>query len=361
MPSDSTSRTLIALAALAAAAWCLWLVRDVLPPFVIALVLAMLLDPLRRRLQARGLPRGVAVALIFGVFLAVFVGVIALLVPRAVAQVGELLRHLDEYGRTLQSSIDRWAGSHAALLRALNLPPTLNEVWQRYQDDITRYLQAGLQRLFFAFEASAGLLGWLLIIPIVTLYLMFDLDRLRARLFYSVPDQHRGLALDLVHKVGGVFAAYFRGLTLICIAYGTTITLLLSLAFRLPYGLILGLLAVVLYAVPYLGQITLLLVSGIVAWATGHRGGYVAAMLAAMLVAGQLFDQLITPRVIGRQVGLHPVIGLFALMVGGQLFGLPGMVVAVPVAASVRVMLIELFPRLGEPLPEPGKAAAPDN
>ena len=61
----------------------------------------------------------------------------------------------------------------------------------------------------------------------------------------------------------------------------------------------------------------------------------------------------------GKQVGLHPVIGLFALMVGGHLFGLPGMVIAVPIAASVRVVLIRLFPRLGEPIPEAVPRDAP--
>jgi len=69
-----------------------------------------------------------------------------------------------------------------------------------------------------------------------------------------------------------------------------------------------------------------------------------------LVLVGQLFDQLITPRVIGKSGGLHPVIGLFALMVGGHLFGLPGMVMAVPVAASLRIVLLHLFPRLGEPL-----------
>jgi predicted PurR-regulated permease PerM len=129
------------------------------------------------------------------------------------------------------------------------------------------------------------------------------------------------------------------------------IYLVLELGFGLRYAVVFGLSAVILYAVPYLGQVTLIVLAIFVAWVTGRNPGHMLGMAVAMFAVGQAFDQLITPRVIGRQVGLHPVLGLFALMVGGQLFGLPGMVVAVPVAASLRIVLIELFPRLSEPIP----------
>jgi predicted PurR-regulated permease PerM len=109
----------------------------------------------------------------------------------------------------------------------------------------------------------------------------------------------------------------------------------------------------VLYAVPYLGQIGLLIVCATVAWLAGRSAVQILQVTAALVIIGQIFDQIITTRVIGKQVGLHPVIGLFALMTGAQLFGLAGMVFAVPVAAGVRVVLIEVFPRLTEPLPSP--------
>jgi predicted PurR-regulated permease PerM len=144
-----------------------------------------------------------------------------------------------------------------------------------------------------------------------------------------------------------------RGLTALCLCFGVTVYLVLALVFGLPYALILGLSAVVLYAVPYLGQFTLLAAGALVAWVTGRSPAHIILVAVSLVVVGQIFDQLITPRVIGKQVGLHPVLGLFALMVGGQLLGPLGMIIAVPVAASVRVVLIQLFPRLAEPIPEP--------
>lgn len=353
MGTDSTSRTLLLLAGLALFAGCLWLVRHVLPPFLIALVLAMLLDPLLDRMQAAGLPRWIAAGITFLGFSAVLFGAVAVLLPMAVGQIGELIKNFPAYAGHLQAQVDAWALENAELLQRLHLPPSVNDLWGQYQREIAGYLQLVLERVFLSLQASAGFFGWLVVVPIVTLYMLVDLDALRARLCYLVPDRYRETVVGLGAQVGRVFGAYLRGLTAICLCFGLTVYLVLELAFGLPYALILGLSAVVLYAVPYLGQFTLLLVAMLVAWVTGRTPGYIVLVGIALLVVGQLYDQLITPRVIGKQVGLHPVLGLFALMVGGQLLGPLGMVVAVPVAAAMRVVLIQLFPRLAEPIPEP--------
>lgn len=358
MGRDSTSRTLLWLTGLGLAAWLLWLLADVLTPFVIALVLALLLDPLHDRIQARGLPRGVAVGLTFLVFMAVFIGFVAVLVPLTVGQVADLVRNADQYLAKVREALDGWVSANGTLLQRFNLPPSTTELWSRYQGDAASAVQTLLQRLFELLQASAGKLSWLVIVPLVTLYLLVDLDSVRERLIFLLPEDRRNQIVTLTAKVSGVFAAYVRGLVAICACYGLIIFLALELGFHIPYALILGLAAVALYAVPYLGQMALIVSALVVAWATGHATGYLVGVGLTLFGIGQLFDQLITPRVIGKQVGLHPVLGLFALMVGGQLFGPLGMVIAVPVAASVRVVLVELFPKLIAPLPASVEATA---
>jgi predicted PurR-regulated permease PerM len=351
MATDPTSRTLLLLTGLALLAGAIWLVRDVLPPFVIAIALAILLDPVLDRMQRAGVPRWAAAGLTFVAFTAVLFGAVAVLFPMAIGQVGELIHNFPTYTGRLQEVVDDWALRNAELLRRLNLPPSVNELWSQNQREILQYAQKLLEGLFASLQASAGLFGWLIVIPIVTLYLLMDLDALRARIAYLIPDQQRDTAVALAGQVGRVFGAYLRGLTALCLCFGVTCYLVLELIYGLPYALILGLCAIVLYAVPYLGQFTLLLAAAMVAWVTGKNPGYIVLVVGSLLIVGQLFDQLITPRVIGKQVGLHPVIGLFALMVGGQLMGPLGMVIAVPVAASLRVVLIQLFPRLAAPIP----------
>ncbi len=361
LTSDSTGRTLWILAALVAMMWFLWRISEVLPPFIVSTALALLLDPVLDRLQRRGLPRWAAVTLSFGLFLALFFGVLAYVVPLAIGQVADLLNNLDLYSTRLQGAVGDLLERNELVLRRLNLPVSLHELQQQYGGQITGWLQLLLQRAFVSLQISAGMLGWVLVVPIVTLYLLIDLDRIHRRLNHLVPPQHREATSATARKVGNVFSAYLRGLTGICVAYGAMLILVLGIGFRLPYALILGIVGAVLYAVPYLGQMALLVSGCIVAWASGHNATYVGGVAIALIAVGQLFDQLVTPRVVGRQVGLHPVLGLFALMVGGHLFGLGGMVLAVPVAACLRVVLIDLYPRLGEALPDaaPGVGSSP--
>jgi predicted PurR-regulated permease PerM len=187
MAADSASRTLVLLACLAVLAWAVWLVRDVLPPFLIALAAALLLDPLLDRMERRGLPRWAAVAITFAGFLAAFFGVLAFLVPKAIAQIAELVRNMDGYAAQMEQAVSRWTEANAGLLARLRLPSTLPELWSEYQEDIMRYVQVLLQRVFTGMEGAAGMLSWVVIIPIITLYLMIDLDAIRARLFHLAP------------------------------------------------------------------------------------------------------------------------------------------------------------------------------
>ena len=112
-----------------------------------------------------------------------------------------------------------------------------------------------------------------------------------------------------------------------------------------------GLVSGVLYAVPYVGGAATVAIVALVALSTHSSAGFVLGVVVTVLLIYQLFDQVITPRVVGGQVGLHPVVSIFALTTGGQLFGLPGMILAVPVAASIQIVLTTLWPQLAEPLP----------
>lgn len=359
MSTDPTSRTLWTITGLVVLAGLLWLIRDILPPFLTAAVLALLLDPLLGRMQRWGVPRPLAVTVTFVGFLGLFFGAVAVMVPRLVLQVADLVRNLDTYALRFEGVVGGWLSDNAGLLQKFNLPPSLPDLWSEYQGQITGYVQVLLQHLFGALQASAARLGWVAVVPIVTLYLLADLEKIKARLYHLLSARHRDVVVELAAKVGLVVAAYLRGLTMICLAYGLAVYLVLAFGFHLPYALILGLLAGALYAVPYLGQLAVLAGACGVAWATGAKPSEMLWIAVFLVVIGQVFDQWITPRVIGSQVGLHPVIGLFALMVGAQLFGLMGMVIAVPLAASIRVVLVELFPRLVEPVPLLGGKALP--
>lgn len=356
MATDPTSRTILTLVGAALFLWFIYLVREALPPFLIAFGLATLMDPVLDRLQRRGMRRGIAVALTFITFLALFIGAMVILLPIAFAQSNQLVGKIPAAYDQVRQSIDAWARDNITLLQRLHFPTSTQEIWDRYHREIAAYLQALPKRIFAAFQASAGRLIWIVIIPIVTLYLMVDIDRIRARAFHLVPDAHRDTWTKISGEVGRIFASYLRGLFIVCVGFGTALGLILAIVMP-QYAIILGLVGGVLYAVPYIGPLATIAIAVIVAWATRGQLPYAIGVGIGVLALNQVFDQIITPRVLGRLVGLHPVLSIFALMVGGSLFGLIGMLLAVPVAASVQQVLGHFYPRLLEPLISPEEPA----
>lgn len=352
MVTASWMRWLVIAAVLLPLAWVLFLARAALPPFLIAFVIAVLLDPLLDRLEERGWSRAAAASLVFALFLLVFLAAALVVIPTAIYQAQELIGNFDTYQRRLIAWFEGVIHERRPLLERLNLPTTGEAFLARYQGQIESSLHVLVSRITEFLGASLGKLLWLVIIPIVTFYLLLDIDRILLRLLFLVRQEHRDRVMEVGKRVVAVFTAYLRGLFIVCAGYGIVNGLLLALFFRLPYSLVIGLLAGILYAVPYIGAVATVAIGVIVALATpGHSASYVVGVGLTLLVTNQLFDQIITPRVVGGQVGLHPVLSIFALMVAGDLFGLAGMLLAFPVAASIRVVLIELFPVLARPLP----------
>jgi predicted PurR-regulated permease PerM len=328
----------------------LYRVRDTLPPFFIAFAAAALLDPLLDRLQRRGWSRGAAAGVVFAIFLLVFAGVALVLIPAAMQQAGQFVGNLPAYYAELSKRFEALLRAHQGLLSRLHLPTTSTGIFNQYQQQIPGLLQGMLSRLLQYFAASVSKLAWLAIIPIATFYLLLEIDPLRARIIHLVPAYNRTRFLEMAERVGAVFSGYVRGLIIVCSGYAVVSGLVLAIGFHLRYSLLVGLVAGVFYAVPYVGALATVTVAGLVAAATHPSVGYVLGVVVTLLAINQVFDQIITPRVVGGLVGLNPIVSLFALTAGGELFGLPGMILAVPVAASIKVVLLSVWPALSEPL-----------
>ncbi|MDH7570139.1 MAG: AI-2E family transporter [Armatimonadota bacterium] len=340
-----------ALAVLATLA-LLYRLRATLAPFFIAYVLAAVLDPVAQKLERRGWKRVFAVLCIFALFLAAFAGFLVLLVPIAVGQIKQLSDSVPNYVRNLPGLVDSVKAELAALplpgfvqerLGGLTLPEYLSALLEQHAEPAYQALLRQVGVWVQGIVGSLGFLLWLVIIPIATFYLLMDMPRIRVRCLKLVPMRYRGAAQSVAHDVAEVFFNYLRGLSLVSVLYGVMIWVILT-ALGVPYALALALLAGVLYPVPYLGPllttVTVVLVTGFALdWVKGAVGG------AGVLGANVVFDQVLTPRVVGRSVGLHPVLSMMALLVGADLFGVVGMVLAVPAAGALQVVALRLLPR----------------
>ncbi len=340
-------------------------------PFVAALVIALLCDPLVNKFQKHvGFTKGKrapAVALVFVLFLLSFTALIILVVPSMQEQIEKLVKWVNEDGLALlQASVNDWLTNHRKL-GPLTLPPSIDAYVKQYSTQMTEAAkQLGPKLLSTVIGSFSGLLN-VILIPLLTFFLLMDLGRLRRRLIFLLPTRLRIHFVGVTSDVGEVFSNYLRGMMQVSLAYMAVATLLfagLSLTVApgmLASALLIGIVSGALYIVPYVGFLGAAATSVIVALVNGAGVPAIIAGVILLAVLNFTFDNVITPRIVGSGVGVNPIVAMFALLVGASLFGLWGMLLAYPAAGSVQVMLFRLFPKLAQPTPETAQIAHEDH
>jgi len=326
----------------------------IITPFAIAFALALLLDPLVSKLEHRGMARGLAATLVFLGMLLLVIGLSVLIVPNLIAQTAQFTERAPQYIGQLKTTTNTWLAAHPRIL-GFKMPRNYDTLTNQLSTQFSSVASTSSGRVTGLLLGSATMLIEVVVTLIVTFFLLLDIDRLRARLFYLLPKRARRPTDILSSDIGKVFAEYVRGLMLVSAMYSVaTLVLLLILSLfqneLMGYSLLIAILGGILFTIPYVGPLITALITFLLAFAAGGVGfGGLAVGLTLLL--NQVFDHVITPRIVGGGVGLHPVAAIFSLTLGGTLFGIWGMLLSVPIAASVQVVLFRLFPKLTTPTP----------
>ena len=310
----------------------LWYLGSVMLPFLVGGAVAYFLDPVADRLERLGLGRVTATTLItLGAVLIVVLLVLAV-IPLLIQQLSALI-----------NATPAIAAKFEGFLRK-----TFPEM-----SDSTSVMRQTLAQIASAIQARGGVLaqgllssvlsvvGWLLfivIVPVVAFYLLMDWDHMIARIDALLPRDHAPAIRRLAREIDAVLAGFVRGQLSVCLAMGVYYGTTLMLA-GLQFGLIIGAIAGAITVIPYIGA----LIGGALAiglalyqfWGEWLQIGIVAAIFGI----GQFLEgNVITPRLVGKSVGLHPVWLMLALSIFGAIFGFAGLLVAVPVAAALGVL-----------------------
>lgn len=340
---------------LAATLLFVWATRGVLLPFIVGFAVAYLLDPLADRLEARGIGRGSATALIIGLFFVAGLGLLLALWPLLQSQIAGLVRALPavveavrEQSRELLAALDAELGE---------------EIGREAEGMMARAVESGLSaagtavsRLFSGGLALFGLLSLVVVSPVVAFYLLRDYDRVVARIDGLLPREQAPRIRAIFAEIDSVLAGFVRG------QLGVVAAMILIYAagwsmVGLDYALILGLLAGVMTVIPFVGMVFAVAVALAVGFGQWGADWTMLCYVALVwLVAQGLEGLVLTPRLLGKYVCLHPLWVLFAIFAGGELAGLVGVMLAVPVAAVVAVLLRHTLARLRPPDP----AATPE-
>lgn len=310
----------------------LWFLGDVILPFVLGGAVAYFLDPVADRLEEMGASRGLATAIIAVVAVLAFVVLSLLVVPMLIEQAIALFNTAPKLAHDLQVFLTERFPS--LMDENSTLRHSLTAVGEKVQERGGQLLEAVLSSAY----SIINIVLLFVIVPVVAVYLLYDWDRMIAAVDDMLPRDHAPVIRKLAGEIDGTLAAFIRGMGTVCLILGTYYAVAL-MAVGLQFGLVVGFIAGALTFIPYVGAI----LGGALAIGLGlfqFWGEWISlGLVAAIFALGQVIEgNVLTPRLVGSSVGLHPVWLIFALSVFGSLFGFVGMLVAVPLAAAIGVL-----------------------
>ncbi|ANY79168.1 hypothetical protein BB934_13880 [Microvirga ossetica] len=314
------------------------LLREILLPFAVGMTLAYLLVPAVDGLERIGINRGLAALILILVLAVGFVGLVLVMLP---ALIGELRFFIDEFPRyvarvqSLAADTGRpWL--HTIMGQELRIEETATHtvaaMSSAWLDDLVRSAWSSGKALF-------SLLSLLVVVPIVSIYLLADWDRMIATIDGWVPAKHREDVRIVVLEIHDTVAGFVRGQIVICLILAVFYAGALRLT-GLNHAILIGLTAGLISFVPYLGLCVGFVVAACVAIAQFWPDWTPLAVVAGIFLLGEtIADYVLSPRIIGSRVKLNPVWLMFALFAFGYLFGFVGLLIAIPLAASLGVIL----------------------
>ena len=353
LPRNKRNVVLIVLGIFAV--WFLWTIRAVVNPLLLGYLVAFILHPAVQRVRSFGLSHRAAVGMIFVLgFLATGATVFGVVwqmrhLANGIAENPKLRAQLEERVGQARASINEWLGPE--FVPELDVGSLIEAAQSFLREEGEGVGTAAKTSLTAAGEALGmvggwlgaivGLIGALILIPIYTYFLLFELERIHATARSFLPRRDRQRLSDVATQIGGVISNFFRGRLSVCVLKGLFLTIGLLIAgvpYAFLFGMASGLLSLIPFAGPFIGFLGALLVATL-------EHGFGSGLLRTSIVFGLgevLEGYVLIPKILGDSLGLHPVVVLFVILAGGASLGMLGVLIALPVAASLLIVFREL-------------------
>ncbi|MDR3288079.1 MAG: AI-2E family transporter [Peptococcaceae bacterium] len=318
------------------------LVRSVLGPFVVGFALAYTLNPLIEWLENRRLTRKWAIALVFCGIIAVFTLVILWILPVMYTEIAKLSAVLPQ---TMEAA-DGYLRQLSQQFRAAGLPNKVVLVLDEQLGKGEIFLAQGLSRFLGNLPERLTSLSLYIFAPFLAVYFLADWQRLTEGFWRLVPEKWRLQWMRLCQDISHVIRGFIRGNLIVAVIVGVLVGIGMKLI-GMEYALLIGVICGAMDLIPYFGP----LIGGVPTVLLGLIQSPVMALkvVLVILVVQQLEGNLISPKLMGMSVGLHPLLMVFVLLAGGELAGFWGLMLAVPVAAVVRIVVRFIYLRLVAP------------
>jgi predicted PurR-regulated permease PerM len=311
--------------------------RQILLPFVAGMALAYALDPVADWFERRGFGRLAATLAILILFVVVFILVLMLVGPILANQLADFIDRIPSYVEKLQGLFATFIDSRWSRFLGVD-STTIHSSLGGLMSQGAAWLTTHLGSLWTGGRALLDILSLFIVTPVVAFYLLYDWDRMVARVDGLLPLDHREEIRRLARDIDRAIAAFVRGQGLLCLILGIFYASGLVLV-GLNFGFLIGIAAGLLSFIPYVGFSLGFIVSlGIALVQFAPDWFWVGATVLVFVIGQALEGYVLQPRLIGHSVGLHPVWLLFALFAFGLLFGFVGLMIAIPAAAAIGVL-----------------------
>jgi len=313
----------------------LWLLHDILLPFVAGIALAYVLAPVADRVERLGVNRTVAALIVVSVLVVALIALMLLLVPLLLQQGASLISHIPGYFKRIKELIVdpnfpwlNWLGSAETGKTASDLV-----------GQVATWLLSFSYSLWTGGKALVSFASVLIVMPVVTFYLIRDWHAMIDRVDSWIPVRQRETVRQLGREIDAAIGGFLRGQFGVCLVLGCYYAIGLMLV-GLDFALLIGLIAGVITFVPYIGSMTGLMIAVSVAIAQFWPDWKRITLVVAIFLVGQFIEgNIVSPKFVGERVGLHPVWLIFAMFAFGYLFGFVGLLIAVPLGAAIAVLL----------------------
>jgi len=320
----------------------LWVLKSALTPLAAAFVLAYVLDPVIDRFEARNVPRPVAVFVLVGISAIVLLAMALFLLPTIASEIVGISERLPGYIESTAASlgplVEKWFG--------IKLPGSIREGIAELgsgkfgisMDSVRHVLLGAVQSLTQTLGAIVGLL----VVPVIAYYALIEFDRVQRWFLSLIPPRFQSTVSRKASTINQLISGFIRGQLIVCATLGTLYAIgfsVIGVDFAVAIGLLSGLLAII----PYVGSATALLCASTMSILQFGFDVHLALVVGWYALIQFLEGMVLTPRIVGQSVGLHPVAVIVGLLIGGDLLGFLGLIVAVPLTAVVQVFVRDIL------------------
>lgn len=303
--------------------------RAVLAPFLVAMIISYMLNPIVNLLHARKVPRTAAVLLIYAVFISACVVILMNVIPMFMNQVEELSEHMPELTVRAQSMVDHFNNNNV-------LPTSVRDGINRSLSGLEKQVEQRIADFLNNIGAVVNVLFIAMIVPFLAFYMMKDLDVFERAALQYVPRSRRKHAVRLLKDIDAALGSYIRGQLIVSVCVGA-LAYIGYLTIGMPYPLLMAgfvsLFDIIPYLGPFFGALPALLMATTISWKM------VLMVIVVNMICQNLESNVISPQVVGKSMKMHPLTIILVLLVGGQLAGVIGMILAVPFYAAMKVIV----------------------